>query len=169
MGRIPSPAHVLLREYRINQSVYSVIQLFVLESLNKLYHKFIYPQIVFNSSTSRAYSEIPKVYDAQRGINYDINCTFADGEKAQVEMQSWDEWRWIIQGQIEGKKRDYTSGLLAAERRGAQQNARENAKNLLKEGDAPEKIARCCSLPLEEVLALKEQLAHEPAPDTTRV
>ena len=80
-----------------------------------------------------------------------------------------DEWRWIIQGQIEGKKRDYTSGLLAAERRGAQQNARENAKNLLKEGDAPEKIARCCSLPLEEVLALKEQLAHEPAPDTTRV
>ena len=29
-----------------------------------------------------------------------------------------DEWRWIIQGQIEGRKRDYTSGLLAAERRG---------------------------------------------------
>ena len=47
-----------------------------------------------------------------------------------------DEWRWIIQGQIEGKKRDYTSGLLAAERRGVakgieqgvQQNARENAR-----------------------------------------
>ena len=29
-----------------------------------------------------------------------------------------DGWRWVIQGQIEGKKRDYTSGLLAAERRG---------------------------------------------------
>ena len=76
-----------------------------------------------------------------------------------------DEWRWIIQGQIEGKKRDYTSGLLAAERRGVtkgvQQNARENARNLLKEGDAPEKIARCCSLPLEEVLALKEELKTE--------
>ena len=87
-----------------------------------------------------------------------------------------DEWRWIIQGQIEGKRRDYTSGLLAAERRGVakgieqgiakgiergvQQNARENARNLLKEGDAPEKIARCCSLPLEEVLALKDELEN---------
>ena len=36
-----------------------------------------------------------------------------------------------------------------------------NAKNLLKEGDSPEKIARCCSLPLEQVLALKEELSHE--------
>ena len=33
-----------------------------------------------------------------------------------------------------------------------------NAKNLLQEGDSPEKIARCCSLPLEQVLALKEEL-----------
>ena len=37
-----------------------------------------------------------------------------------------------------------------------------NAKNLLLEGDSPEKIARCCSLPLEQVLALKEELASEP-------
>ena len=36
-----------------------------------------------------------------------------------------------------------------------------NAKNLLQEGDSPEKIALCCSLPLEQVLALKEELAHE--------
>ena len=46
-------------------------------------------------------SEIPKVYDAQRGINYDINCIFADGEKAQVEMQSWDE------GYAYGKRAEY--------------------------------------------------------------
>lgn len=44
---------------------------------------------------------------------------------------------------------------------GAKQTAIENAKNLLKEGDSPEKIARCCSLPLEQVLALKEELARE--------
>ena len=71
-----------------------------------------------------------------------------------------DEWRWIIQGQIEGKKRDYTSGLLAAERRGVakgiergiQQNARENAKNFLKKSNlVPDMIAECCSLPLDEV------------------
>ena len=41
------------------------------------------------------------------------------------------------------------------------ENAIENAKNLLKEGDSPEKIARCCSLPLEQVIALKEELSHE--------
>ena len=36
-----------------------------------------------------------------------------------------------------------------------------NAKNLLQEGDSPEKIARCCSLSLEQVLALKEELMRE--------
>ncbi|MBP5438752.1 MAG: hypothetical protein J6Y30_12320, partial [Treponema sp.] len=47
-------------------------------------------------------------------------------------------WRWVIQGQIEGKKRDYTSGLWAAERRGRaegmQKNAIETAQKLLDDG-----------------------------------
>ena len=81
-----------------------------------------------------------------------------------------DEWRWIIQGQIEGKKRDYTSGLLAAERRGVakgieqgvQQAARENARNFLKMNLlSSEQIAQGTGIPLEEVLALKEELAQE--------
>ena len=37
-----------------------------------------------------------------------------------------------------------------------------NAKNLLQKAKlSPEMIADCCSLPLEQVLALKEELAHE--------
>lgn len=44
---------------------------------------------------------------------------------------------------------------------GVQEGIRESARNLLKEGDAPEKVARCCSLPLEEVLALREALSRE--------
>ena len=81
-----------------------------------------------------------------------------------------DEWRWIIQGQIEGKKRDYTSGLLAAERRGVakgieqgvQQAARENARNFLKMNLlSSEQIAQGTGVPLEEVLALKEELKTE--------
>ena len=76
-----------------------------------------------------------------------------------------DGWRWVIQGQIEGKKRDYTSGLLAAERRGRaagleqgmRQKAIETAKKFLTEGIAPEMIAKCCSIPLEEVLKLKTE------------
>ena len=74
-----------------------------------------------------------------------------------------DGWRWVIQGQIEGKKRDYTSGLLAAERRGLEQGleqgmhqkAIETARKLLGDGMSPEKVANYCSLPPEDVLALK--------------
>ena len=44
---------------------------------------------------------------------------------------------------------------------GMEEASRNNARNLLKEGDSPEKIARCCSLPLEDVLALKEELSRE--------
>ena len=81
-----------------------------------------------------------------------------------------DEWRWIIQGQIEGRKRDYTSGLLAAERRGIakghasglaegeQQTAIANARNLLALGVNAETVSEGCSLPLEQVLALKEEI-----------
>ena len=37
-----------------------------------------------------------------------------------------------------------------------------NAKNLLALNKlSNEEIARCCSLPLEQVLALKEELSHE--------
>ena len=45
---------------------------------------------------------------------------------------------------------------------GARENAIANAKNFLLETDLPpEKIARCCNLPLEQVIALKEELSHE--------
>ena len=92
--------------------------------------------------------------------------------KDTLEKISDDGWRWVIQGQIEGKKRDYTSGLLAAERRGLaqgleqgikeglekgmRQKATETAKKFLAEGIAPEMIAKCCSLSLEEVKELQK-------------
>lgn len=44
---------------------------------------------------------------------------------------------------------------------GARQTARETARKLLNEGDAPEKVARCCSLPLAEVLSLQAALSRE--------
>ena len=45
---------------------------------------------------------------------------------------------------------------------GARETAIANAKNLLyKSSLSPEMIAECCSLPLEEVLALKEELAGQ--------
>ena len=44
------------------------------------------------------------------------------------------------------------------EQNGRQNKAIEAATNCLKEGDSPEKIARCVGLPLEEVQKLAENL-----------
>ena len=108
---------------------------------------------------------------AQNSVEVSKTGCFANGGLMAAEKTlnkiNMDEWRWIIQGQIEGRKRDYTSGLLAAERRGiakgelrgAQQNAIANAENFLKLNKlTAEEIAACCSLPLEQVLALKEEI-----------
>ena len=48
----------------------------------------------------------------------------------------------------------YEDGIL----QGAQTNAVETAVNFLRENFPPETIARCCSLPLEKVLELKNNL-----------
>ena len=44
---------------------------------------------------------------------------------------------------------------------GARETAIANAKNLLKLGVSHETVAQGCSLPLDEVLALKEELKTE--------
>ena len=61
---------------------------------------------------------------------------------------------------IRGWRQD---GIEEGRVEGAQQKAVETAENLLKEGDAPEKIARCTGLPLEQVLELQKELAAAPA------
>jgi predicted transposase YdaD len=79
---------------------------------------------------------------------------------------SQDRWRWIMQGRIEGEKRDYITGINAAKREGREEGAKAtaiaNAKNLLSLNKlSADEIAQCCSLPLEQVLALKEELERE--------
>ena len=87
-----------------------------------------------------------------------------------------DEWRWIIQGQIEGRKRDYTSGLLAAERRGiakghasglaegelrgARQAAIANAKSLFENGVSVEVIAKSLGMSIEQVRELTANITQ---------
>lgn len=41
-------------------------------------------------SVSVTENEEPKQFDLQRGISYDINCTFDDGTLAQIELQGYD-------------------------------------------------------------------------------
>ena len=54
----------------------------------------------------------------------------------------------------------FEDGRALGRSEGERQNA--NAKNFLSETDlSPDKIAKCCSLPLEQVLALKEEVKDE--------
>ena len=71
------------------------------------------------------------------------------------------EQKGLKKGLEKGLKRGLEKGLKKGLEKGAMQNARESARNFLMEGDSPEKIARCCSLPLEQVLAIKEELSKE--------
>ena len=58
----------------------------------------------------------------------------------------------------EGLKRGLKNGI----KQGVQENAIANAKNLLSLNKlSADEIAQCCSLPLEQVLALKEELDRE--------
>ena len=52
----------------------------------------------------------------------------------------------------------YEDGMNAGIEKGARETAIKNAKNLLREGDSPEKVARCIGLPLEEVQKLAAEL-----------
>ena len=74
-------------------------------------------------------------------------------EEQSMIFGEWDEeeYRRVM------KREAYEDGV----EEGTQQANRQNARNFLMEGDAPEKIARCCSLPLEEVLALKEEISYK--------
>ena len=58
-----------------------------------------------------------------------------------------------------GKDEGVQLGIAEGEISGAQKKALENAENFLKEGDSPEKIARCIGLPLETVLELQKSLS----------
>ena len=87
--------------------------------------------------------------------------------KSSLCTISEDEIKWAQQNSLYKARQDYNEGMYRAEERGfakgAQQASIANAKNFLLEGDSPEKVARCCSLPLEQVLALKEELEQQKA------
>ena len=52
----------------------------------------------------------------------------------------------------------YAEGLSKGQEDGRMEKAVEAAVNFLKEGDSPEKIARCTGLPLEKVRELAESI-----------
>ena len=106
--------------------------------------------------------------------------------KSSLCMVSEDEINWARQNSIFKAQRDYKTGMHNAEKRGfdrgvqqgmaqgiqqgmsqglqqgmtqgARENALANARNAITMGLSPEQTAQITSLPLEQVLALKEEL-----------
>lgn len=79
-------------------------------------------------------------------------------EEQSMIFGEWDEeeFRKVM------KREAFEDGMEEGVSIGAQQNARENARNLLTMHlGTPEQISQAVSLPLEEVLALREELDRE--------
>ena len=96
----------------------------------------------------------PVAYALRRSRRGDVLAEYFDAISREEQSMIFGEW----------DEEEYRRVMKReAFEDGAEANARESARNLLKEGDAPEKIARCCSLPLDVVLALKEELSGETA------
>ncbi|MBB5226285.1 hypothetical protein DYE50_09550 [Treponema ruminis] len=93
--------------------------------------------------------------------------------KSSLCTISEDEINWARQNSIFKAQRDYNTGMHNAERRGynkgvsagmaagERRNAIKNAKNALSMGLSPEQTAQITSLPLEQVLTLKEELEKQ--------
>ncbi|MBO4507258.1 MAG: hypothetical protein J5747_01310 [Spirochaetaceae bacterium] len=97
--------------------------------------------------------------------------------EAVDEAADWAEKENLLDGLISSEK-DEVIGMILTEfneeafiktcqedgyERGKQEKALEAARNLLADGDSPEKVARCIGLPLEEVQKLAEEIAQTTA------
>ncbi|MBQ9205118.1 MAG: hypothetical protein IJ158_00180, partial [Treponema sp.] len=97
--------------------------------------------------------ENPIGYALDRCISENVLAEYFNNlrkEDMSLIFGEWDEEMFVKVQREEA----YEDGQAA--------KAIENARNLLKETElSPEKIAQCCSLPLEQVLALQESLKAE--------
>ena len=82
--------------------------------------------------------------------------------KSSLCTISEDEIKWAQQNSLYKARQDYNEGMYRAEERGIQKASIANAKNLLRMNlGSLEQISQAVSLPLEQVLALKEELDRE--------
>ena len=71
---------------------------------------------------------------------------------ADIEYDAYENG--FDRGHEAGLQAGHQQGLQQGIERGAYQNKLETAKNLLAEGLAPQVVARCTNLPLEEIKGL---------------
>ena len=134
------------------------------DALGKLMHDFNTP-----NADEMNYSELAEK------VRYHIGSVPACGGKTHEVSFKRVSRRAMLEGETEGvrtmcriveeygKERE-AFGRAEGLKRGVHENAIANAKNLLSLNKLSEhEIARCCSLPLEQVLALKEEFEREAA------
>ena len=94
-------------------------------------------------------------------VDFAIKGDFLEGFFREKRMKILDD----IYTEVDQESYDETlrnDGRIEGIQIGARETAIANAKNLLKKSNlSSEMIAECCSLPLEQVIALKEELSHE--------
>ena len=136
------------------------------ESLQKkcesLYHYCVF--------VDRVKANLDKKMEPEDAINeavdFAIKGNFLDGYFKEQRMNivgnlltEFNQEDYDRNRRAEGYEDGYDDGRAIGRSEGERQNAIANAKNLLSETDlSPEKIAKCCSLPLEQVLALKDEI-----------
>ena len=95
-------------------------------------------------------------------VNYAIKNNFLEGFFEEQKMYITNSLLTEFDQELHDRctmEYGYEQGVADGETRGAQQTAISNAKNLLQMNlGSPEQIAQAVSLPLEQVLALKEEL-----------
>ena len=136
------------------------------ESLQKkcesLYHYCVFVDRVKANLDKRMEPE-----DAiNEAVDFAIKGNFLDGYFKEQRMNivgnlltEFNQEDYDRNRRAEGYEDGYDDGRAIGRSEGERQNAIANAKNLLSETDlSPEKIAKCCSLPLEQVLALKDEI-----------
>ncbi len=97
-------------------------------------------------------------------INWAVQENLLEGfikeQRAEVRMDLLTEFDQEQYDRIR-RREGYEEGISDGITQGAQQNAIKNAIAFLKEGDTPEKVARCTELPLEKVLDLQAQITEK--------
>ena len=78
-----------------------------------------------------------------------------------VKRMSEEDANWAFENSLFIGTRDYNARVNSFKRAGARENALANAKSMLKDNVTIEQVAKWTSLPLSQVLTLKEELDHE--------
>ena len=91
-------------------------------------------------------------------LNWRRQTAYYDRLSHEATIRGEADEKGYQRGYESGKKEGYNVGYDSGIEKGARENAIKNALNMLKEGDSPEKVARCTGLSLEEVQKLVSEI-----------